>query len=301
MVSMNARSAGVTSATRIVEMKTGEGRAPVIEHGFERTVGEMRRHLRLEGEADHFAGQHREQGDAGVVFEQRARHRNLTLASPLFELPPIRFAPGPDVHDAPVREQVLRVPRSSVAGEVLWSTYDDQPLASAYLDRDHVAHDLLPEANARVEALGDDVHETFIRHQLEHHVGVGGQEAPQSRRDDDVGGRLRRADANASCGLTVRPVGGGLGHGRIELAERRRETREQLLTCRRGGEPPGRAMKERNSELLFEAANRLAERRGGKAEMGRRTYEAPALDDGRKRAERLEGAPPHYVARLLSP
>ena len=41
-------------------------------------------------------------------------------------------------------------------------------------------------------------------------------------------------------------------------------------------------MKERNSELLFEAANRLAQRRGGDAEMGRRTYEAPALDDGRK-------------------
>jgi len=64
---------------------------------------------------------------------------------------------------------------------------------------------------------------------------------------------------------------------RIELAERRRETREQLLTCRRGGEPPGRAMKERNSELLFEAANRLAERRRGDAEMRRGTHEAAAF------------------------
>jgi hypothetical protein len=61
-----------------------------------------------------------------------------------------------------------------VAGEVFRSTYDDQPLPSAYLDRDHIAHDLLPEANARVEALGDDVHETFVGHQLEHHVGVAG-------------------------------------------------------------------------------------------------------------------------------
>ena len=60
-------------------------------------------------------------------------------------------------------------------------------------------------------------------------------------------------------------------------------------------------MKQRNCELLFEAANRLAQRRRGDAEMGRRTYEAPALDDGRKGAERLEGASPHYVARLLSP
>src|SRR4051812_8542744 len=144
------------AATRIVEMKAWEARAPVIEHGFERTFGEMGSHLRFEGEADHFAGQHRAQGDARVVFEHRARDRHLTLAAPFLELPPIRFAPGPEVHDAPVRQQVLRLPRSSVAGEVSGSTHDDQPLASAYLDRDHVAHDLLPEANARVEALGDD-------------------------------------------------------------------------------------------------------------------------------------------------
>jgi hypothetical protein len=121
------------------------------------------------------------------------------------------------VHDAPVHQQVLRLPRSSVAGEVLGCPDDDQPLATAYLDRDHVAHDLLPEANARVEALGDDVDKPLVGHHLEHHVRVRGQEAPQPRRDDDVGGRLRRADANASCGLTVRPVGGGLGHGRVEL------------------------------------------------------------------------------------
>src|SRR4029077_11255569 len=93
------------AATRIVEMKTWEARAPVIEHGFQRTVREMRRHLRLECKADHFAGQHGEHGDAGVVFEERARHRNLTLTARLLQLPPICFAPGPEVHDAPVREQ----------------------------------------------------------------------------------------------------------------------------------------------------------------------------------------------------
>src|SRR4051794_29936183 len=40
------------AATRIVEVKSWEARAPIVEHGFERTVGEMGRHLRLEGEAN---------------------------------------------------------------------------------------------------------------------------------------------------------------------------------------------------------------------------------------------------------
>jgi hypothetical protein len=73
-------------------VKAREARAPVIEHDFERTVGQMGRDLGLEDEADHLAGQHRELGDARVVLEQRARHRDLTLAAALFQLPPKRFA-----------------------------------------------------------------------------------------------------------------------------------------------------------------------------------------------------------------
>jgi hypothetical protein len=72
-------------------VKPGKARAPVVEHGFERPAGEVRRHLRLEGEGDHLAGQDRELGDAGVVLEQRAGHGDLTLAPALLQLPPIRF------------------------------------------------------------------------------------------------------------------------------------------------------------------------------------------------------------------
>src|SRR5204863_7341111 len=79
------------AATRIVEVKPWEARAPILEHGFERTVGQMGGHLRLEGEANHLAGQHRELGDARVVLEQRSGHRDLALAASLRQFPPIRF------------------------------------------------------------------------------------------------------------------------------------------------------------------------------------------------------------------
>src|SRR5580698_6812651 len=99
------------AATRIVEVKSGEAGTPVIEHAFEGAAGEVWRHLRLEREADHLAGQHRELGDTRIVLEQRAGHRDLALAATLLQLPPVRLATRPRVHDAPVREQVLWLPR----------------------------------------------------------------------------------------------------------------------------------------------------------------------------------------------
>ena len=194
------------AATRIVEVKAGEAWAPVIEHAFERAAGKVWRHLRLPREADHLAGQHCELGDARVVLEQRAGHRDLALAATLLKLPPVRLATRPGMHHASVREQILWLSRAPVAREIAGRPDDHQALASTYLNGDHVAHDLLAKANACIEALRDDVYQTVVAYQLEHHVRVGGQEGPEPRRDDDLRGRLRGADANPASGLAVRPA-----------------------------------------------------------------------------------------------
>jgi len=176
--------------------------------------------------SDHFAGQHRELGEAGVVLEQRAGHGDLTARGP-FSAPTDTLRRRSEVHDAPVRQQVLRLPRSSVAGEVPGvptTTNRCRPPTGS----DHVPHNLLAEAmpgSNRSATMPPDVRRSPVR--APRPIRWTARSVPAGR-DDDLRGHFGRADANPSLRACRPPGLRWSRHGSIELAQRRRESRESL-------------------------------------------------------------------------
>src|SRR5260370_953350 len=75
--------------------------------------------------------------------------------------------------------EVWRTRGLSAAREIGRRADDDKSLLWADSDRDHLTIETVAEADARVEALGDDVRESFVEREVDADVGIGGEEARQ--------------------------------------------------------------------------------------------------------------------------
>lgn len=148
----------------IVKVIAGEWRAPILQHPLEAPVVKMVRDLVL--------GKIRRPSPEITASSRIARLLKTSRPSTLTLIARpsrsnshgIHAAPGGQAH---VDESLCSV-RSCVGyhgacrkiAGVATTAMRMSPLLN--LDRDHVLGDLLPQSNARVEALGDDVGETVV-------------------------------------------------------------------------------------------------------------------------------------------
>jgi hypothetical protein len=104
------------------------------------------------------ACQGRLEGQVGVVENERAVDAKLERPALLLEFPPQEAAgPHASVVDAAMARELARCSRRRMVGEIRWSADDGHSQVGTDADRDHVLLDELAEANAGIEAQGDDI------------------------------------------------------------------------------------------------------------------------------------------------
>ena len=130
--------------------------------------------------------------------DQRPVDPHLHRLVAAFELPFADRAARKPVADAGVVDEVARVGRAPMRGEIGWRSSGDIALhPRTDRDRDHVALDPLLVADAGVEAVPDHVDQVVVRGDLEAHSGKGGKEAGR------IGGRTFIATITGTLSLSV--------------------------------------------------------------------------------------------------
>ena len=226
------------------------------------------------------------------VAHELAFDAHLQLAAGLFKLPGIQSTARrqPQV-DAVVADQVLRPFRFRALAEVGWSADHRHPRIRADAHCDHVFRHLLAAANARVEALGDDVGQSVVDGDLDLDVGMSAEEFGEFRQEDGVGGVRGGRDADGAGGLAAK-----LAHRlklRFDLRQSRARDLEQALARL------GRCNASRGTGQQPDAKPRLeftdATAEGGlrEPELGGCAGEAQLPRHSREQHKFLDGLPVH--------
>ena len=193
--------------------------------------------------------------------------------------------------DAVVLEEVLRLLRSSAARQVRRCRHHDEASRLREPDLDHVALDGLREADARVEALRDDVHEAVLGLDLDLHPRMPLEEPRQQAGEDERHrhGRDREPDA-------ARDLSGPGGHrlqGLQRLIHCRARVLDQALPRVRERHGSRGPREERHAEARLELPDGLAQGGGGHAEIPRRGRKAAAPRDRDEGVQGVEGSERH--------
>ena len=155
---------------------------------------------------------------------------------------------------------------------------------SAQRQRDHVACQPLAEADAGIDAIGDQVGERIVGDQVERDVGIGAQEVRQHRREQLVEQAVRRGDAQGT-GRVVAVLAQRF-HRAVDLGQRGADAFEEL-PARLGQAHLARApLQQARAHALFQLAHRLAQRRRRHLQLGCGAGEAAVPGDGVEGAQR---------------
>ena len=146
--------------------------------------------------------------------------------------------------------------------------------------RDHVAGNTLAHADARVEALTDDVAQSVVDDQIDMDVGVFGQEIGKRWPQDSLGGMIHGSEADRPCWLV--PKFRKRCKPGLYLLHMRTDGRYQLLSRLSRRDAAGGARKQPNTQTFFEGPHGLAQRRGRHAQLCRRASEAALARDGKE-------------------
>ncbi|KTF39379.1 hypothetical protein ATB53_15955 [Xanthomonas translucens] len=174
---MNTRSFGASVfARRVVEMETGEGLLPVVEHAQQAAGGDIGGDHRFKALRQAQPGQRRGMGQAAVVEHQGAAHLHLEIAAVAAELPGHAPAIAQAMHDAVVVDQVGRRARRRMPPEIVRCGADHLALQRPQRHRDHVAGQAFAQPDAGIEALGHHVHQRRVHAQFHFDLRIAGQE-----------------------------------------------------------------------------------------------------------------------------
>jgi hypothetical protein len=173
-------------------------------------------------------------------------------AAAFVEIPTEDGAVRQPVADAGVVAQIARRLRSRVPREVVGRGDDEEACLAHDLHGDHVALDLLAEADAGVEPFAHDVARHADHRDVELDAGMGMHEACEHRRDHQICDRRLHGEPQ-QAGRLVRVAGGLRGRCR-ELAERRAHAREQPRACLGQRDAAGGAVEQARAEALLERA-----------------------------------------------
>src|SRR3989442_13389665 len=182
---------------------------------------------------------------------------------------------------AAVACQVTRAYRLLVRLEVAGRTHDGRPVVLGYAERDHVPFDEFPEMNAGVEARGDEVYAALIGRHIEHDVRVSARKLPQLRCEHGGRGNGRHDQAHAARRPVTQP--GNQVHSSPNVAERRAQTRDKLLSGMCRGHAARRSREQAYAKPLFQPPHRVADRRGRHPQTFRRPGKASLLRHGKER------------------
>jgi hypothetical protein len=149
--------------------------------------------------------------------------------------------------------------------------------------RDHVTLDAFVDADASIEALGDDIGQRRLDRDLEPDFGIGREEARHDRSEDE----LRRRRQHRQAQRAGRPIAEGIDRfeRRGEIVEHRPQPFHQKLAGIGQPDAAGGAVEQPQAEPLLELADRLAQGRAGDAEMVGGAGEALALGYGDESSE----------------
>ena len=94
-----------------------------------------------------------------------------------------------------MRDKVLRRFGFATLREISWRASDDDRQFVGNAHRNHVAFDLLAEANAGIETFGDDVGERLVEGQVQRNFRILREKSRNSRVQKKIAGWRRRRDA----------------------------------------------------------------------------------------------------------
>lgn len=256
------------SAAREVQARPGEGGQPVGEDGDQAPGGDVLGHVALEGGGEAEPVEGRADQERAVGGDEGARGLDDDpLAAPL-EFPGEQSAAREAEADSGASGEVAGVLGEARGLDERGRRYHRVALGAGERHGHHVLVERLVPAHPGVKALGHDVDQRGLDHDLGPHPRVGGEEGAEQRREHQIHRRrggvdAEEADRDALFG--VDPVDRGR-----ELGQRRGDVGEQPRARLGEGDAAGRAVEEPRPELLLEVSDRLAE--GGGRD--------PALDVG---------------------
>jgi hypothetical protein len=199
--------------------------------------------------------------------------------------------------DALVVEQRLGVRRHAVAGEIGRGGDHLGRQGRTDLDAHHVLLDQVPKSDAGVEPAADDIRELAFDGDLQRDLRIGLQEAPEDRLQHDHIARARHIQAQ-QAGRAASVLDHRLA-GRDQLLDRRQHPLQVVGAHFGQADAAGGAVEQGQPQLLFQAADRLADRRGRHPQANGGGGEPPFLGDGDEGDESVELILPHLI--LLPP
>ena len=150
--------------------------------------------------------------------------------------------------------------RAAVAIEIGWRGSDREALrARADRHGDHVLLQPFVVADTGVAAGGEKIDEAFLRHHLQPDVGIGFEKGRHDRGQHQPGD----ADRHVELQRARRPVTEGVDDVErgFDLGQRRRQPFQQAPAGLGRHDGAGRAVEQPHSELRFQPAYRIAQRR----------------------------------------
>ena len=156
--------------------------------------------------------------------------------------------------------------------------------------RNHVGGNRFAEPHAGIEAGRDRVDQRIVDGDLDMDVGKAFEEARHQRQQHQLRRLPRGIDAQRAGRLAAKIV--QVFQRIVDIAERRADPREQPLARLRQRDAARGAVDQPQIEPLLDMAQRVAERRGRDAKLGRRRAKTAVSGDGKEGGE-VGGVDPH--------
>lgn len=277
---------GLLAAAGVIEEETGKGLAPVVEHadefaGFEVGHGVF---IGQEGEAD--AVESGTSDEADVIHDERPADGNREGLLPFFKFPTIEAGGAVAEVDAAMLEKIAGNFGSRMRFEIGGRADDGGAVIGRDTDGDHVLLNVFAEVDSGVETAGDDVHAVVVGGDLEDDIGEFAGELAELGGEDAVDGEFGQEKADAAGGMVA--AAGDLLEGEADFADGGAHTGEELFAGESGGNAAGGPGEQADVELLFEAADGVADGRGSDAEAAGGAGEAALVGDGEENGEIAE-------------
>lgn len=187
--------------------------------------------------------------------------------------------------------------RGGTIGKVGRGSHDCHPDVRANPDRNHVLLHLFAHADTGVEALCDNVGETFIDMDLNRDVGIILQQFRQYGPQDSLGGMPERGDADRACRLVAKRR--ERSNFTVDMVECRAQADKQPFACLGQRQAARRSRDQPHTDPLFEHAHRIAERGLGEAKLRSRACKTPLLGNRDKHSPFAEVASSHLSTSFL--
>ncbi|GAB3054510.1 hypothetical protein GCM10027214_17280 [Stenotrophomonas tumulicola] len=239
-------------------MASRKTRTPIVEYLDEPALCYLFRDFMLYQPAQACASSHGGSGEKSIIDDQLSLGTNSNLTIIAHESPWTQPAAAHQaIIDADVGLQISRYPGLAMTIKIVRRAYDYGADVRLEPYCNHVAVNLLAEADAGIKTFGHYIDRPVVGDYLHRHIGMFQQKGWKPR-CENRSSAIMKGRKSHSAGWSSAPVcqrreaTGHFGKGRIERSQ-------EALPCGRGRDRPRGSRQQKHTQALFQIAHCMAE------------------------------------------